>query len=238
MSQTTESVGKARAGGSNEKRRSGRWTACSLSDAANDGSWRTRSVASLPVLDAGFTSCPPTAAPHERIVRLIARDSVRHDVGPYSVKLPGYTRSPREVRHDSYAFIIQACRGDTLRIALINQLPVQGINLHEHGLITPPTPDIPGPAGDYVFLELLPGHIENYRVPIPADLPGAMFGKTTLPQPYPSGLYWFHAHRHMFARNQCRVARPASSRSGIRFEWIIEIRRARLFPNLFRPVRR
>jgi FtsP/CotA-like multicopper oxidase with cupredoxin domain len=29
-----------------------------------------------------------------------------------------------------------------------------------------------------------------------------MFGKTTVPQPYPSGLYWFHAHRHMFARNQ------------------------------------
>jgi FtsP/CotA-like multicopper oxidase with cupredoxin domain len=107
----------------------------------------------LPLLDAGFTGCATTAAPHERIARLIARDSIRHDVGPYTVKLPGYTKSPRDMGHDSYApFIIQACRGDTLRIALINQLPVQGTNLHEHGLITPPTPDIPGPAGDYVFL--------------------------------------------------------------------------------------
>lgn len=157
----------------------------------------------LPLLDAGFTGCPSKVVPHERIARLIARDSIRHDVGPYSVKLPGYTNRPSDMGHDSYApFIIQACRGDTLRIALINQLPVQGTNLHEHGLVTPPTPDIPGPAGDYIFLELLPGHIENYRVRIPADLPGAMFGKTTLPQPYPSGLYWFHAHRHMFARNQ------------------------------------
>jgi FtsP/CotA-like multicopper oxidase with cupredoxin domain len=101
---------------------------------------------------------------------------------------------------------IEACAGDTMRIDLKNRLPVKDTqpdtNLHTHGLIVRPTPDKPGPPGDYIFVDVPPGHTERYRIRIPQDLPGGEFGKSNVPQPYPFGLYWFHAHRHMFARNQ------------------------------------
>jgi Multicopper oxidase len=160
-----------------------------------------------PLLDTKFVACSSGLAPHTRNVRLFARESMRHDVGPYSVLLPGYSTNKTDSGHDSYAPLrIEACRGDTLQIALVNQLPAAyyqpDTNLHTHGLIVTPTPDKPGPAGDYIFLQVSPGETENYRIPIPSDLPGAMFGKSTQKQPYPSGLYWFHAHRHMFARGQ------------------------------------
>jgi hypothetical protein len=32
------------------------------------------------------------------------------------------------------------------------------------GLIVTPTPDKPGPAGDYIFLQVSPGETENYRI--------------------------------------------------------------------------
>ena len=162
---------------------------------------------SLPLLDAGFSGCPADPQPQQRSINLITRESMRHDVGPFSVRLPGYATTPSDMGHDSYVPLrIEACRGDTLRFALSNKLlPAYyqpETNLHTHGLIVRPAPDIPGPPGDYVFLAVAPGTAENYRIKIPADLPGSMFGKTHVPQPYPSGLYWFHAHRHMFARGQ------------------------------------
>jgi FtsP/CotA-like multicopper oxidase with cupredoxin domain len=105
--------------------------------------------------------------------------------------------------------LIEACPGDTMRIDLSNRLPsnyAQGdTNLHTHGLIVSPTPDKPGPPGDYIFLDVPPGQSENYRITIPPELPGTMFGRSKVPQPYPSGLYWFHAHRHIFARNQVQA---------------------------------
>lgn len=161
----------------------------------------------LPLLDANFSGCPADPQPQQRSVNLITRESMRHDVGPFSVHLPGYATTPSDVGRDSYVPLrIEACRGDTLRVALKNKLlPAYyqpETNLHTHGLIVRPTPDMPGPPGDYVFLAVAPGAAENYRIEIPADLPGSMFGKTHVPQPYPSGLYWFHAHRHMFARGQ------------------------------------
>jgi hypothetical protein len=43
---------------------------------------------------------------------------MRHDVGPYSVLLPGYSTNKTDSGHDSYAPLrIEACRGDTLQIA-------------------------------------------------------------------------------------------------------------------------
>jgi FtsP/CotA-like multicopper oxidase with cupredoxin domain len=157
-----------------------------------------------PLLDKGFVGCPDKAAPKIRTIHLVTKDAVRHDVGPYSARLPGYSTESGE---DTYAPMrIEACAGDTMHIALENRLTSDfsqaDTNLHTHGLIVSPTPDQPGPPGDYIFLDVPPGHTENYRIIIPRELPGSMFGKSKVPQPYPSGLYWFHAHRHMFARNQ------------------------------------
>jgi FtsP/CotA-like multicopper oxidase with cupredoxin domain len=160
-----------------------------------------------PLLDKSFVACAAKPSPEIRTIHLVTREAVRHDVGPYSVRLPGYSTDERE---DSYAPMrIEACAGDTLRIDLANRLPSNyaqsDTNLHTHGLIVNPTPDKPGPPGDYIFLDVPPGHTENYRITIPQELPGTMFGRSKHPQPYPSGLYWFHAHRHIFARNQVQA---------------------------------
>lgn len=145
-------------------------------------------------------------APHVRRVVLIARQSVRRDVGPYSVELPGYA-SPAQGGPDSYApFRIAACAGDTISLRLSNALTgaSQPTNLHTHGLITPPKPDLPGPAGDYVFTSVEPGHSEEFNFPIPATLPGDEFGRSAAPGPYPPGIDWFHSHIHTLAERQVR----------------------------------
>jgi FtsP/CotA-like multicopper oxidase with cupredoxin domain len=163
-----------------------------------------------PLLDKTFVGCPDTPVSRTRTIRLVTRESVRHDVGPYSVRLPGYATTLSNAGHDSYAPLrIEACPGDTMSIDLINQLSSadyqSDTNLHTHGLIVTPTPNNPGPPGDYIFMTVPPGTTEGYRIPIPSKLPGTMFGKSTVSQPYPSGLYWFHAHRHMYARSQVQA---------------------------------
>lgn len=81
-------------------------------------------------------------------------------MGPYSVLLPGYSTNKTDSGHDSYAPLrIEACRGDTLQIALVNELPAAyyqpDTNLHTHGLIVTPTPDKPGPAEIIYFSRYL-----------------------------------------------------------------------------------
>ena len=70
----------------------------------------------------------------------MVRNSLRNDVGPYSVTLPGYATDGIQ---DSYRpFLIKAKPGDTLRIDLVNQLNEVDsdnvVNLHMHGVINAP----------------------------------------------------------------------------------------------------
>lgn len=132
-------------------------------------------------------------------MQLTVRSSPRDDVGPYTVTLPGYARPGLQPTADSYApFLIEACRGDTLRLTLRNDWSTP-INLHTHGFIVAPTPDVPGPPGDYIYMAINPGHQVDYRIEIPRNLPGEMFGRYPVPQPYPTGLYWFHNHMHGYS---------------------------------------
>ena len=63
-------------------------------------------------------------------MQLTARTTVRSDVGPYSVTLPGYARANSPAAQDSYApFVIESCRGDELSIDLENGTG-QPINFH------------------------------------------------------------------------------------------------------------
>jgi FtsP/CotA-like multicopper oxidase with cupredoxin domain/peroxiredoxin len=105
----------------------------------------------------------------------IASDPVR--LRSYNDKLVGPT--------------LRAKAGDSLRIAVVNNLPPNppgpGLNntlhdwnttnLHTHGLHV-------SPAGnsDNVFLSVLPGSRQDYRIDIPAN--------------HPAGVFWYHAHRH------------------------------------------
>ena len=154
-----------------------------------------------------LTTCPVLAPPSGPIVpgRLVVRDTDRPDVGPYTVKLPGYGTGSEALGQDSYRpFLVTAAPGDTLRFDVINQLgtdaPLGGtVNLHTHGLITSPRPCTP--LGDYVFAETQPGTITSYRVDVPPTLPGYMYGSQATPQRYPSGLEWFHAHVHEKTRD-------------------------------------
>ncbi len=166
--------------------------------------------AANPAVPAGCTLLGPEST--VRYARLIVRNTVRHDVGPYAVQLPGYATNLSDPSNDSYApTLIAANPGDTLRIDLVNQLVGSDstpnaaedqplgleINLHTHGLITQPHSAAPcGPPGDYVFTQTDPGNTTSYRIDIPATLPGRMFGSTNAPTSYPSGLTWFHAHVH------------------------------------------
>ena len=135
-----------------------------------------------------------------RFARLIVRNALRHDVGPYAVRLPGYSTG----QENSYRpFLLQANPGDTLRFDLVNELAAaadgsNAINLHTHGLITSPRPC--APFGDSVYVEDAPGHTGHYAIAIPATLPGSQFGGGGPDQPYPPGLNWFHAHVHGKAR--------------------------------------
>ncbi len=167
----------------------------------------------IPLSAAGLVSSPPsdpscpTLPPRGPIGagRLVIRDTDRPDVGPYTVKLPGYGTSAAPGVQDSYRpFLVTAAPGDTLRFDIVNQLgtnePLGGtVNLHTHGLLVSPRPCTP--LGDYIFVHDLPGTTTSYRMDIPATLPGSMFGSQTTPRPYPSGLNWFHGHVHGNARN-------------------------------------
>jgi FtsP/CotA-like multicopper oxidase with cupredoxin domain len=159
----------------------------------------TSELRSLPVLDADFSGCMPRAPGTVRSMQLTARTTVRSDVGPYSVTLPGYARANSPAAQDSYApFVIESCRGDELSIDLENGTG-QPINFHTHGMIVRPTPNVPGPPGDYIYMQIDPGQQVNYKIDIPPRLPGNLLGRYPTPQPYPTGLYWFHDHMHGIA---------------------------------------
>ncbi len=146
--------------------------------------------------------------------RLVIRDTDRPDVGPYTVKLPGYGTGTGGAtdQHFYRPFLATASPGDALRFDIVNQLePGMGhgghgghagntTNLHTHGLIVSPRPCTP--LGDYIFVEDQPGTTTSHRIDIPATLPGYMFGSQATPRPYPSGLSWFHAHLHMQAESE------------------------------------
>ena len=152
-----------------------------------------------------LTNCPslPPAGP-TKSGQLIIRDTDRPDVGPYTVKLPGYTTDLRSAVKDSYRpYLVTAFPGNTLRFDIVNQLSTSElmggvVNLHTHGLVVSPRPCIP--LGDYAFVHDLPFTTTSYRIDIPTTLPGKMYGNFSTPQPYPSGLNWFHAHVHSKSR--------------------------------------
>jgi FtsP/CotA-like multicopper oxidase with cupredoxin domain len=91
--------------------------------------------------------------------------------------------------------------GDTLRIDLINNLPPLShdepvdpvrphewttTNLHTHGLHVSPAGN-----GDNVFLAIPPGERQAYEIRLPDD--------------HPSGIYWYHPHRHGGVAQQVRA---------------------------------
>jgi FtsP/CotA-like multicopper oxidase with cupredoxin domain len=157
---------------------------------------RTAGLVPTPPLGRGCT--PPGKLGARRFAQLIVRDAVRTDVGPYKVKLPGYSTG----KENSYRpFLINVDPGDTLRIDLKNELAVSGsnfVNLHTHGLIV--SPRRCAPFGDSVYVETAPSTTSQYAITIPAKLPGSMFAGGGPDQRYPSGLNWFHAHVHGKAR--------------------------------------
>ena len=146
--------------------------------------------------------------------KLVVRNSLRNDVGPYSVTLPGYAT---DGKLDSYRpFLIRAKPGDTLRIDLVNQLNEADSdnidNIHFHGLIAAPRPYFPcNSLGDYIFDAVGPGSNQGglpliYRVDIPKTIQGpetvqSIDGHPLAKSPFPSGLYWFHSHVHGSAKN-------------------------------------
>ncbi|MFM8524563.1 MAG: multicopper oxidase family protein [Cyanobacteriota bacterium] len=89
--------------------------------------------------------------------------------------------------------MITAVPGQTVRITLKNQLPVDpscfahadvntphcfnGTNLHSHGLWVSPTGN-----SDNVLLTINPGQSFQYEYNIPSD--------------HPAGTFWYHTHRH------------------------------------------
>src|SRR5437764_1168805 len=127
-------------------------------------------------------------------VTLTARPGVVHMGAPRPVKtytydnvVPGYTWEINP--------------GDTLKVDLVNHLPTiphppamvmtrphewTWTNLHTHGLHV-------SPAGnaDNVFLEIPPGETQRYEIPLPAD--------------HPSGIFWYHPHRHGVVTQQVRA---------------------------------
>ncbi|MHB1065437.1 MAG: multicopper oxidase family protein, partial [Georgenia sp.] len=66
--------------------------------------------------------------------------------------------------------------GDRLEVRVVNTLD-QPTNLHTHGLAVSPTGN-----GDNPFVSIAPGESFDYRFDLPED--------------HPSGVFWYHPHRH------------------------------------------
>jgi L-ascorbate oxidase len=114
--------------------------------------------------------------------------------------------------------------GDTLRIRLVNRLPMvtdsehagepgmeylkqNPTNLHTHGLIVSThTPDAVDPTyGDNVFV--LTFNSANGQASVPAHMGSSVRYDYTdysilIPADHPPGLYWFHPHAHGLSLNQ------------------------------------
>lgn len=145
---------------------------------------------------------PASACGSGRAVGLVLRESLRPDVGPYAVTLAGYGQG-RDAAADRYApYLLRLDPGGTTRIALRNALPGESANLHTHGLFTSPRDAPPCDLGDYsLYAGPAMGRVD-YRIGLPATLPGASQGSGRPSVPYPRGLAWFHAHVHGIARDQ------------------------------------
>lgn len=90
--------------------------------------------------------------------------------------------------------------GDTLKVNLVNNLPElpstlmpdmtrphlwTNTNLHTHGLHVSPSGN-----SDNIFLDIPPGGSQKYEIHLPKD--------------HPSGLFWYHPHRHGAVAQQVR----------------------------------
>ena len=91
--------------------------------------------------------------------------------------------------------------GDLLKVKLVNDLPESSMgpvpdmdrphhftvtNLHTHGLHVSPSG-----IADNIFLEVNPGHHQDYEIQLPPDHPG--------------GLFWYHPHHHGSVTQQVRA---------------------------------
>lgn len=118
-------------------------------------------------------------------------------------------------------------QGDTLKVRLINQLPLldplkakhtadpgganlflNPTNLHTHGLIVPArAPTLSDPTfGDYVFVQIF-NSANGTPVPQNTHQHGSVkmdFAdyRIDIPANHPSGLFWFHPHVHGITLNQ------------------------------------
>jgi FtsP/CotA-like multicopper oxidase with cupredoxin domain len=148
------------------------------------------------------TPQPAGACGSGRAAGLVLRESLRTDVGPYAVVLAGYGQG-NDPAADRYApYLLRLDPGGTTRIALRNALPGEAANLHTHGLFTSPRNAPPCDLGDYsLFAGPALGRVD-YRIAMPATLPGSAQGSGRASIPYPPGLAWFHAHVHGIARDQ------------------------------------
>jgi len=165
--------------------------------------------------------CPPVPAlSADATVTSIMIKRAARDIGPFAVLLDGYVTSSDPI--PSYRpFLLQADPGGSMVLDFVVDPSVGAVvsNLHTHGLIVRPRPvqvpkaSAPCPAGDYIFLRTGPADAGAgggdparlaYRVDIPKTVPGSLLGraKPDAPAPYPSGLYWIHAHLHGVARPQ------------------------------------
>ncbi|MBO3458753.1 multicopper oxidase domain-containing protein [Aetokthonos hydrillicola CCALA 1050] len=110
-----------------------------------------------------------------------------------NVRLRGYTGTGSNPNDPYVAPTIEIKPGDTVRISLKNELPIDptcfgqtevntphcfnGTNLHSHGLWVSPTGN-----SDNVLLSINPGVSFQYEYNLPPD--------------HPSGTFWYHPHRH------------------------------------------
>jgi len=159
-----------------------------------------------------------------RAYGLVLRQSDRPDVGPYAVALGGYGQGAPGA--DRYApYLLRMDPGAATRITLRNGL-IDGsaavaesegeeaararnaVNLHTHGLYTAARNAPPCDLGDF-SLFALGGRLEgqampraDYRIALPATLPGAVVDSPASRIPYPPGMAWFHAHVHGTSRDQ------------------------------------
>lgn len=148
------------------------------------------------------TPQPAGACGSGRATGLVLRESRRPDVGPYAVTLSGYGQG-NDPAADSYApYLLRLDPGSSTRIALRNALPGEAANLHTHGLFTSPRNAPPCDLGDYSLFAGAAQSRVDYRISLPATLPGATQGSGRPTVPYPPGLAWFHAHVHGIARDQ------------------------------------
>jgi len=159
-----------------------------------------------------------------RAYGLVLRQTDRPDVGPYAVPLAGYGQgAPGSDRYAPY--LLRMDGGAATRITLRNGL-IDGsaavaqsegeeaararnaVNLHTHGLYTAARNAPPCDLGDF-SLFALGGRLEgqampraDYRIALPATLPGAVLDSPASRIPYPPGMAWFHAHVHGTSRDQ------------------------------------